>query len=189
MTRERMRRAYGCDGPRATPSEQSAPVARASRHDRPACREPRYPAPSMGAATQGDGRRRVVIEGVTPQVDCGRFAAKSSLGERVVVEADAFTDGHDAVRCVLRYRGPGESDWTETPMEPLVNDRWRASFRPDRLGHHAFTVIGWVDHFATWRRDIAKKIEAEQDIAVDLQAGAQLVAAAAARATGPDAER
>jgi len=40
---------------------------------------------------------RVVIEAVTPSVDSGRFPAKRLLGDCVVVEADVFADGHDAV--------------------------------------------------------------------------------------------
>ena len=45
-----------------------------------------------------DGRVRVVIEGVSPAVDGGRFAVKRVLGDDVIVEADCFTDGHDVVR-------------------------------------------------------------------------------------------
>jgi alpha-1,4-glucan:maltose-1-phosphate maltosyltransferase-like protein len=41
-----------------------------------------------------DGRRRVVIEQVSPEIDCGRFAIKRVIGETVVVEADVFADGH-----------------------------------------------------------------------------------------------
>ena len=48
-----------------------------------------------------EGRRRVVIERVRPEVDCGRFPAKRTVGERVIVEADVFTDGHDAVGAAL----------------------------------------------------------------------------------------
>ena len=39
-----------------------------------------------------DGRRRVAIENVRPAVDDGRYPIKRTIGERVVVEADAFTD-------------------------------------------------------------------------------------------------
>ena len=46
----------------------------------------------------GEGRNRVIIEAVRPRVDCGRFPAKAVLGERVVVEADIFADGHDLVQ-------------------------------------------------------------------------------------------
>jgi starch synthase (maltosyl-transferring) len=46
-----------------------------------------------------DGRGRVVIEKVLPQIDCGRFPIKRVVGEAVVVEADVFADGHDRISC------------------------------------------------------------------------------------------
>ena len=52
---------------------------------------------------------RVVIENITPQVDCGRYPVKRVVGEAVVVEADVFADGHDMVRCVLLYRSETRS--------------------------------------------------------------------------------
>src|SRR5262245_45759093 len=57
-------------------------------------------------------RHRVVIEGVAPEIDCGRFAIKRTMGERVVVEADIFTEGHDALSAVLLHRRADESEWT-----------------------------------------------------------------------------
>jgi starch synthase (maltosyl-transferring) len=72
-------------------------------------------------------------------------------------------------------------------MLPLVNDRWSAAFRVGELGRYAFKVQGWVDHFETWHRDLLKRIKAESDAAVDYLIGADLIAAAAERATGPDA--
>ena len=50
------------------------------------------------------GRRRVVIEGIQPAIDAGRFPVKRTIGEQVVVEADIFADGHDLLRAVLCYR-------------------------------------------------------------------------------------
>ena len=70
-----------------------------------------------------EGRRRVVIEGVQPEIDCGRFPIKRTVGETVVVEADVFADGHDRVAAVLRYRHEVEDAWHETPMVELVNDQ------------------------------------------------------------------
>src|SRR5688572_28040566 len=134
-----------------------------------------------------DGRQRVVIEGVKPQVHAGRFAIKRTVGEQVVVEADVFADGHDALSAVLLYRREADADWTEMPMVPLVNDRWRGAFRASQLGRYHYTVEGWVDRFKTWARDLAKRVEANQDVAVDLLIGAELVDAAADRAAGPDA--
>ena len=54
-----------------------------------------------------DGRRRVVIESVVPAVDGGRFPVKRVVGDRMIVEADIFADGHDTLRCVLQYRKQG----------------------------------------------------------------------------------
>ncbi len=134
------------------------------------------------AAGSADGRRRVAVESVWPEVDCGRFPAKRIAGETVTVEADAFTDGHDAIRCVLLHRKEDESGWSESDMEPLGNDRWRGSFPAEGLGLHRFTVEAWVDDFETWRRDFEKRREAGQGLAVPLEVGARLVEAAAARA-------
>jgi starch synthase (maltosyl-transferring) len=136
--------------------------------------------------TEFDGRRRVVIEGITPQVDGGRFPAKRTAGDQVRVEADAFTDGHDAIAVVLQARRGGSGEWTEIPMQALVNDRWFGTFRVSELGPYEFKVQGWVDHFETWRRDLLKRIAAETDAAVDYLIGADLVDAAAQRATASD---
>jgi starch synthase (maltosyl-transferring) len=133
-----------------------------------------------------EGRRRVVISGVTPEVDCGRFPVKRTVGESVDVEADVFADGHDAVAVVLRSRAEDETAWREVPMRPLPNDRWRGSFRIERLVGYRYAVRGWIDGFATWRRDLAKRVEAEQDVSADLLMGAELVETAVGRAAGAD---
>jgi starch synthase (maltosyl-transferring) len=135
------------------------------------------------------GRRRVVIESVMPEIDAGRFPAKRSLGEVVSVEADVFADGHDAVSCVVLHRHQSEARWTETPMLPVINDRWRGDFTVSRLGRYLFTIQGWVDAFETWSRQFAKRVEAGQDITLELEVAAWMVEAAAGRATGPDSSR
>jgi len=53
--------------------------------------------------TQEDGRRRVIIEGITPAVDGGRFPAKRTVGDRVRVEADIFTDAMEATAGLQRF--------------------------------------------------------------------------------------
>ncbi|MGB8261565.1 MAG: alpha-1,4-glucan--maltose-1-phosphate maltosyltransferase [Terracidiphilus sp.] len=138
------------------------------------------------ALNEMEGRRRVVVEGVTPQVDGGRFPAKRTVGDLVRVEADVFTDGHDAIAaCILAHR-EGSDHWVEIPLQPLVNDRWAGGFRVGELGRYGFKVQGWVDHFVSWRRDLLKRIAADSDAAVDYLIGAELVTAAAGRATGAD---
>jgi starch synthase (maltosyl-transferring) len=122
-----------------------------------------------------EGRRRVIIEGVTPEIDGGLFPIKRVRGEQVRVEADAFCDGHDLLSCLLLYRREDTSDWTETAMEPLGNDRWRGTFRVSEVGVYRYTITAWIDRFASWCRDLAKRVEADQDVTIDLLIGAELV--------------
>ncbi|MEX2466779.1 MAG: alpha-1,4-glucan--maltose-1-phosphate maltosyltransferase [Gemmatimonadota bacterium] len=138
--------------------------------------------PKERSRSPEEGRKRAKIEGVEPQIDGGTFPAKRILGDEIIVEADAFCDGHDALTCILRYRHESEQNWRSTDMEPLGNDRWRASFEAARLGHYLFKPVAWVDHFKTWRLDLHKRLEAGQEVTQELLIGADLVEAAADRA-------
>ncbi|HUF17571.1 MAG TPA: alpha-1,4-glucan--maltose-1-phosphate maltosyltransferase [Thermoanaerobaculia bacterium] len=133
-----------------------------------------------------EGRRRVIIEGVEPQVDSGRFPAKRVVGDRVTVEADIFTDGHDRISAVLLFQKEGEEGWNEVPMVPLDNDRWEGSFALKELGRCVFTIEAWVDHYLTWHGDLKKRVAAGQDVTLQLVIGARLIASAASRAKGSD---
>jgi len=136
--------------------------------------------------TEVNGRHRVIVESVTPEVDGGRYPIKRTMGEDVVVEADVFTDGHDLLGVALLYRRDRDPEWIEAPMAFLTNDRWQASFRVTDLGRYRYTVTGWVDHFQTWRRDFKKKIDSGQNVPVELLQGAGLIDEASRRA--PKAE-
>jgi starch synthase (maltosyl-transferring) len=133
------------------------------------------------------GLRRVIIEGIQPAIDAGRFPIKRTVGDQVVVEADIFTDGHDLLSAVLCYRWADEACWTEVAMAPLSNDRWQGRFSVPQLGRYFYTMQAWVDHFATWYQALRKRVEAEQEVQGDLLIGAELIEAASQRATGTDA--
>ncbi len=133
-----------------------------------------------------DGRQRAVVQQVTPEVDGGRFPIKRTIGETIIVEADAFADGHDQVRCSLRFRHRGEVGWTEVAMQPLGNDRWRGDFTVEYLGGYEYGVIAWVDHFRSWRHDLARRSD-PADIDLALRQGVELVERGAVRANGEDA--
>ncbi|HOW61059.1 MAG TPA: alpha-1,4-glucan--maltose-1-phosphate maltosyltransferase [Candidatus Contendobacter sp.] len=148
--------------------------------------EPAAPPKSKTEPGGVDGRKRVIIEGVTPEIDDGRFPIKRTVGETVVVEADVFTDGHDSLSCVLQYRKAGDDAWQEIPMRFLVNDRWRGEFPVLELGRYEYTVMAWVDAFKSWRHDLGRWVQAE-DIALSLRVGAELAKKASQRATGADA--
>ncbi|HSK19796.1 MAG TPA: alpha-1,4-glucan--maltose-1-phosphate maltosyltransferase [Longimicrobiales bacterium] len=143
----------------------------------------------MGAAEPKSGRdrRRIIIEGVQPEVACGRFPCKRVVGQDVVVEADIFTDGHEAISARLLSRFERDRRWREQVMEPLGNDRWRASFTAERLGRYRYTIEAWLDTWKGWRRDMQKRLAAYQDVSVDIITGGQLLEAAGRRALGRDA--
>jgi starch synthase (maltosyl-transferring) len=129
-----------------------------------------------------NGRLRVIIEGVQPEIDAGRFPAKRIVGDRVTVEANIFGDGHDHVAARLLYRKAGAKGWQQKPMTPLGNDRWAAAFTVEEQGRYLFTLAAGIDHFDTWRGGFEKKLAAGQDISVELLNGAALVDKAVKRA-------
>jgi starch synthase (maltosyl-transferring) len=140
-----------------------------------------------------DGRRRVFIEHVRPELDAGRFPIKRVLGDRIEVEAQLVADGHDIVAGALLHRpapSPRDPDppWQSVPLAPVPHtDRFRASFTPATIGLHEYTIAGWIDHFATFQRGTRRKVEAGQDVSVEVLSGAELVESAARRADASDA--
>jgi starch synthase (maltosyl-transferring) len=149
-----------------------------------------------------EGRSRVVIEEVEPQVNGGRYPARRILGDKVVVTAAIFADGHDHLGARLLYRHKSERRWRSAPMTAIGNDVWSASFTATKLGSWQFAVEGWVDHFDTWCSDLKKRLAAQpgpdalpsattisQDIPMALRIGAVLLEQAAKRATSADAKQ
>jgi starch synthase (maltosyl-transferring) len=130
----------------------------------------------------GKVRKRVVIEGVKPEIDGGRFPVKRTVGDRLKVEADIVTDGHDVIAAQLLYRREQDADWQAASMQPLFNDRWQGEFQVQELGRYRYALQAWVDRFRTWQRDFKKKVEANQDVAVELLVGAGFIAEVQGRA-------
>ena len=140
------------------------------------------------------GRRRVVIEAVNPQIEGGRHAVHRIAGDEVVVTAAIFADGKDELAARLLYRHSSDKEWRVAPMQADGNDLWSGAFRVDKLGDWRFTILGWVDHFASWTGDLKKRITAQndssaQDIALALRSGAVLARQASQRARGSDAKQ
>ena len=89
------------------------------------------PDTQRGAGASKPAPPRIVIQYPTPTVDDGRYPVKRVVGDAVTIEADIFRDGHDILRAVIRYRGPGDPDWSEAEMrltdEHLGGVRWGGS--------------------------------------------------------------
>jgi starch synthase (maltosyl-transferring) len=143
---------------------------------------------------------RILIEDVWPEIDGGRYPSKRIVGEEVAVWTDLFRDGHDRIAAVLKYApvdenadeaagAAGGGVWREAPFAPFENDRWVARFRPDRVATWRYTIEAWTDRFTSLCDDLAKKIDAGRDVAVELIEGEHMVAAALTRATPEDRAR
>jgi starch synthase (maltosyl-transferring) len=123
-------------------------------------------------------RSRIQIQDIQPQVDCGRYPAKQTVGDTVPVTATVVRDEHPVLGASLRWRRPEARRWLEAPMEPLGTDRWRGSFVIDRCGRWQFRVDAWVDRVATFQDELRRRIEGGQtELASELAEGAQLLGA------------
>ena len=122
-------------------------------------------------------RGHLVIENIRPQVDCGLHRAKAVTGDSVEVTAHIFRDGPDIIRAVVRYRGPSDDKWAEAPLTHVVNDEWVGSFRPVEIGRWRYAIEAWTDHFATWRSGFMRKVEAGQEVELEIEEGARLLKA------------
>jgi starch synthase (maltosyl-transferring) len=141
---------------------------------------------------------RVVIENITPRTPNG-YPAKGVVGRPVTVAADVFRDGHDVIAARVRWRAvdngppePGASakgKWEAQLMTGVGNDRFEAVVTPSSLGAHEFVVEGWTDWLATWRHAVTVKLQAGQEVEVELEEGALLLEAAAARVSKADQAR
>jgi starch synthase (maltosyl-transferring) len=136
-----------------------------------------------------ESKKRVIIENVNPEIDGGLYPIKRVVGEKVVVRADIFADGHDQIKAFLLYRRENEEEWKSLPMRFLENDRWEGSFTVGDTGAYYYTLQGWVDHFRTWQKDLEKKIKAGQDVSVELLLGAQYLEKEARRRKSLEAQK
>ncbi len=136
---------------------------------------------SRKAAETAATRPRLAIEAPSPCVDGGRFPARQVVGSEVVVEADIIGDGHDHLAAALRWRGPGETEWSEVRMTHVVNDRWTARFPLTRMGMHHYSVEAWKDVYDTFVDELEKKHAAGVPITLEVQEGGVLVRAALER--------
>jgi starch synthase (maltosyl-transferring) len=149
-------------------------------------RDDRMSEVSLTRKDMNQGRKRVVIEKVRPEVDDGRSPIKRAVGEKVVVSADILADGHDVLAAVLMYKGPNDSEWREAAMISKDNDRWEGEFVVQEVGMYLYTVQGWIDKFRTWQQEFQKRYEVGQDLEVQLLIGSHYVGEIAERASKED---
>ena len=134
---------------------------------------------------------RIRVEGLAPAVACGRWPVKRTIGEAIELSAEVIRDGHEVLRAELRWQRPGATGWEAAPMRPvdaqMAGVRWAGVLDLDALGPWRWGVRAWADDLASWRLELAGKVDAGQgDLAGELAEGAGLLVAAARRAHGED---
>ncbi|CAH1000378.1 Alpha-1,4-glucan:maltose-1-phosphate maltosyltransferase 1 [Neolewinella maritima] len=117
-------------------------------------------------------QNRTIIDHVQPQINQGRFPIKRVVGERVAVSATIFGDSHDYLRAVVAYRRAGADSWEENELTEGSNDLWTGQFTVTEQGMYDYKLVGWVDHLKTWHKGFKKKYADGQDMAIELQIGA-----------------
>ncbi len=130
--------------------------------------------------------RTVWIENVCPELDGGRFPVKREVGELLEVTADILREGHEALAAVLRYRTVKDTEWHETRMEPLGNDRWMARFPLAENTRYVYSIEAYPDPYKSWVEDLQKRLAADMEVTSELLEGAELLRRALPRAAGAD---
>ena len=144
----------------------------------------------MKSLQQFHGPARVVIDHVQPAFGSGEFAVKRPLGEPMHVQAHVLADGHDHLDVRLCWRAAGSRTWNEASMRDLGNDEFSGSFLPPTIGIYEYRIAGWADPFRNWHIGFVKKSDnGDPKISVEVDIGAALVSAAAARAKGREARQ
>ncbi|MGA8854425.1 MAG: maltotransferase domain-containing protein, partial [Christiangramia sp.] len=120
-------------------------------------------------------KSRIVIENISPVINCGDYPVKRVLDEIVNVQATIFGDGHDIIQASIFYKHSGKRTWNETRMHPAENDTWDGLFKVEKQGDYEYYLQGWEDHGLNWRHGIIKKIEDGQQVPSELLEGAEIL--------------
>lgn len=131
---------------------------------------------------------RIIIEHVQPQLDGGEFYIKRIVNQLVTVTANVFSDGHDVIACVVKYKHEKAKKWDEIRMTDLGNDEWTATFQVQKQGFYSYLVEGWVDYALNWQHGTERKIKDGQYIKSELLEGAEYCKAILKSATKEEKE-
>src|SRR5207302_9352243 len=108
----------------------------------------------------------------------------------LAVSATLFADGTAPIVAWVGH-GPrgGGRPCAELPLRALGQDRFAGWITPAATGWWEFSVWGAVDDFGVWLRDTRIRLEAGQDVGLDLADGADLARKRAGRADIADRDR
>lgn len=133
--------------------------------------------------TEG-GLGRIPVTGVQPVLEGGAYPVKAVTHERLLVQANVFREGHDAVNASVILTSPSGTQRRidMTQVEPVGLDIWQAHIRMAEPGDWTFRVEGWSDPWGTWIHHAEKKLPVGVDVELVHMEGRELLSRAARQA-------
>ena len=127
--------------------------------------------------TEG-GLGRIPVVGVSPVIEGGVYPVKAVEHERLLIQANVFREGHDAVMASVILTSPAGTQRRVdmTQVEPLGLDVWQAHIRMAELADWTYRVEGWSDPWGTWVHHAEKKLPAGIDVDLVVMEGRDLLA-------------
>ena len=122
-------------------------------------------------------QKRVVIDYVSPEINCGEFFIKRVVNEVVNVSAHVLADGHDVLGASVLFKYENEKKWNEKRLQLGMNDEWFASFTVEKQGFYSYKIEGWVDYALNWQHGIERKIDDGQKVTSELLEGVDFLKA------------
>ena len=116
-------------------------------------------------------QKRVVIDHVSPSINCGEFYIKRVVNEIVNVDAHIMADGHDVIAASVLFKHQNAKKWQETRMHLVVNNEWKSLFTVEKQGFYSYKVEAWVDYALNWQHGIERKIADNQHVKSELLEG------------------
>lgn len=133
-------------------------------------------------------RNRVVIENVIPEINDGKYYVKRTQGGGVVVSADIFADGFDAIRAFVQYKHEEDKSWHDLEMHPDASGRWFGRFVTEKRGFYHYKIEAWVDRLKTWYERFLRKYQNGDALQSEILVGGQVLEMAAGQYKKKDAE-
>lgn len=118
----------------------------------------------------------VRISRIVPNLDCAGTPIKRVIGETVSISAEIVATSPLVIGAALRYRAVGRRSWDQIALtpDPSVPDYYVGELQLDLPGRWQYVIEAWVDHAATWRIELQRRLDGGQpDITMALRAGNQ----------------
>ena len=130
--------------------------------------------------TEG-GFGRIPVTGVSPVIADGAYPVKAVAHERLLITANVFREGHDAVNASVILTSPHGTQRRIDMMqvEPKGLDIWQAHVRMATEGDWTYRVEGWSDPWGTWHHHAIAKLPLGMDVELLCLEGRDLLARAA----------